>query len=97
MSEPLVNKVAALKPTSLSKKDSNTGAFLWNLRNFKIIFFQEHLRTTANNLFFAFLLQRKDLLGTRLAQENLFLRNVDFKYFFEEDRFFCTFNPNVGL
>ena len=30
------------------KRDSNTPIFLWNLRNFKNTYFEEHLRTTAS-------------------------------------------------
>ena len=34
--------------TTLLKKDSNTGVFLWNLQKFKNTYFEEHLRTTAS-------------------------------------------------
>ena len=32
--EPLFNKVTGREPATLLKSDSNTGAFLWNFRNF---------------------------------------------------------------
>ena len=41
-SESLINKVAGLqtfRPALLLKRDSNTGVFLWNLRNFYNTFF----------------------------------------------------------
>ena len=37
-------KLQANRPASLIKRDSNTGAFLSNLRNF---YFEEHLRMAA--------------------------------------------------
>ena len=37
----------AFKPTALLKKESNTGFFLWILRNFKKTYFEGHLRTAA--------------------------------------------------
>ena len=43
--ESLFNKVVDLQAWNFIKKDSNTGAFLWHLRNFlKTPFFIEHLR-----------------------------------------------------
>ena len=35
----------AWRPATLRRKDSNTGVFLWNLRNFENIFFIEHLQS----------------------------------------------------
>ena len=31
---PLFNKVTGIKPATLLKRDSSTGVFLWNLRDF---------------------------------------------------------------
>ena len=42
----LVNQLA-----TLFQRDSNTGVFLWILRNFKNIYFKGHLRTTASELY----------------------------------------------
>ena len=36
------------RPATLLKRDSNTGVFPWNLRNFKENYFEEHLRTVAS-------------------------------------------------
>ena len=44
--ESLFNKIAGLQAATLSKRDSNTGSFLWKLWNFL-----EHLRTSANDCF----------------------------------------------
>ena len=46
--EFLFNKGAALRPSTLLKRHSSAGFFLWILRNFENIFFTEHLRTTAS-------------------------------------------------
>ena len=40
--------VTAFKSTTLLKRDSNTSVFLWNLRVFKNIYFEKHLRATAS-------------------------------------------------
>ena len=50
--ESLFNNVAGLsiwhaRPGTLLKRDSNTGFCIWNLRNFKSTYFEEHLRTSA--------------------------------------------------
>ena len=37
-------KLQAIRPPTLFKRDSNTGAFLWNLQIFKNTYFKEHLR-----------------------------------------------------
>ena len=39
--ESFFNKVAGLRPATLLKRDSNAGVFLWILRNFKNIYFEE--------------------------------------------------------
>ena len=45
----LLLKLQALQALQLYfKKDSNTGFFLWNLRNFKSIYFVEHQQTAAS-------------------------------------------------
>ena len=41
-------KLQAWRPATLLKCDSNTGVFLWNLRNFYNTSFEEHIRTTAS-------------------------------------------------
>ena len=44
--ESLFNKVAGLRPTTLLKRDSHTGAFLWKLRNFyKHLFWKVQMAT----------------------------------------------------
>ena len=48
--ETLFNKVAGLRPGTLLKRDSNTGVFLWILRNFKNTYFEEHLSTGASSM-----------------------------------------------
>ena len=40
-----------LRPAPLLKSDSNTGVFLWILRNFKDIFFEEHLPRAACDVY----------------------------------------------
>ena len=47
-----LNKVAGLGLQLYFKRDSNTGVFLLNLRNFKNIYFEEHLRKTASGRFY---------------------------------------------
>ena len=37
----------AWRSATLSKRNSNTGVFLWNLPNFKNTYFEEHLQMTA--------------------------------------------------
>ena len=44
----LFYEVASLQPASLLKRDSNTSAFGWSLRNFLIIYFAKYLQTTAS-------------------------------------------------
>ena len=41
-------KLQGFSSATLSKRDSNTGVFLWLLRNFKEHLFEEHLRTAAS-------------------------------------------------
>ena len=36
------------RSATLLKRDSNTGLFLWLLRNFKDTYFEKHLRTAAS-------------------------------------------------
>ena len=43
----LIN-LQAFRSTALLKRDSNTGVFLWILRNFKNTYLEEHLRTVAS-------------------------------------------------
>ena len=45
---PFLIKLQALRPATLLKTDSSTGIFLWILRNFKNIYFGEHMRTAAS-------------------------------------------------
>ena len=40
-----LTKLKAWRCATLSKRDSNTGAFLWNLLNVKNTYFEKHLRT----------------------------------------------------
>ena len=48
-------KLLVFRPPNLSKRDSNTDTFLWNLQNFKNAYFEEHLWTTAFNSFTIYL------------------------------------------
>ena len=41
----------AYKPATLLQRDSNTGVFLWILKNFKNLYFKGHLWTTASELY----------------------------------------------
>ena len=52
-------KLQAFRPSTLLKRDSDTGVFVWNFPNFHNIFFTEHLRwlllgtgTHDNTIFF---------------------------------------------
>ena len=46
----LIN-LQAYKPATLLQRDSNTGVFLWILKNFKNLYFKGHLWTTASELY----------------------------------------------
>ena len=45
--ESLFNNLQDWVTETLLKRDSKTGVFLWNLRNFKNTYFEEYLLTTA--------------------------------------------------
>ena len=47
--EPFFNIVAGLRPATLLKRDSNAVVFLWILRNFKNIYFEEHVQTATES------------------------------------------------
>ena len=47
--EPFFNIVAGLRPATLLKRDSNAGVFQWILRNFKNIYFEEHVQTATES------------------------------------------------
>ena len=46
--ESLFNNIAGLQACNFIKRDSNTDAFLWILRNFRSTYFEEQLRMAAS-------------------------------------------------
>ena len=49
--EPLFNKIAGMRPSTLLKRDSETGVFLWIFEIFKNTLFTEHLQVTTSLVF----------------------------------------------
>ena len=82
----------AWRPATLRRKDSNTGVFLWNLRNFENTFFIEHLQSLLLklNIFMLqlpifYILEFEVSIGMRAMRKklNIFILQLPIYYILE--------------